>query len=231
MNKQEFLHELEFLLSDLTFDERMEALLYYRDYFDEAGVEKEVDIILQLQSPERVAALIKAGIEDRLDETVEFQEAKFTNKGYQQVNEVIVGEVIDKNIEEESNNYQDTKKYKNNSNLLKALILVFCIIFILPVAFGIIVSIAGVIFSIFVFLISVGAGLLMGAIGIIIHIFAAPEAMTSPVLISLIGVILLLIGISLLCIGAIKPTFNLVKKAIHLFGQLIRKIMIGVNKI
>ena len=37
MNKESFLKELSFLLSDLEEDEKKEALQYYQDYFDEAG--------------------------------------------------------------------------------------------------------------------------------------------------------------------------------------------------
>ena len=36
---------------------------YYEDYFDEAGPENEQQVINDLGSPERVAAIIKAGLD------------------------------------------------------------------------------------------------------------------------------------------------------------------------
>ena len=37
MNRKEFMRQLELLLSDISEDERREALDYYESYFDEAG--------------------------------------------------------------------------------------------------------------------------------------------------------------------------------------------------
>lgn len=60
MNKEEFLKRLEELLQDIDAIEREEALNYYRDYFEDAGVEHE--IIHELESPEKVAQTIKEGL-------------------------------------------------------------------------------------------------------------------------------------------------------------------------
>ena len=40
MNREEFLRQLERLLSDIPEGERWEALEYYRNYFEDAGPEK-----------------------------------------------------------------------------------------------------------------------------------------------------------------------------------------------
>lgn len=55
MNKNEFLGQLEKLLSDLPEDERREAMEYYVEYFDEAGPEKEGDVLKEFGSPKEVA--------------------------------------------------------------------------------------------------------------------------------------------------------------------------------
>lgn len=60
MNRQEFMNQLERLLSDVPEAERQDALAYYEDYFDEAGPEQEAQVIQDLGSPGRVAATIKA---------------------------------------------------------------------------------------------------------------------------------------------------------------------------
>ena len=55
MNKNEFLSQLEKLLSDLPEEERREAMEYYVEYFDEAGPEKENDVLKVFGSPQEVA--------------------------------------------------------------------------------------------------------------------------------------------------------------------------------
>ena len=37
MNREEFMKELEYLLSDIPDEEKAEAIGYYRDYLEEAG--------------------------------------------------------------------------------------------------------------------------------------------------------------------------------------------------
>lgn len=59
MRKDEFLEKLEMLLSDISQEEREEAMAFYRSYFDDAGVGNEARIIAELESPENVAETIK----------------------------------------------------------------------------------------------------------------------------------------------------------------------------
>ena len=62
MNRIEFMTELAALLQDISAEERVEAMQYYNDYFDDAGAENEADIIKELESPRKVAETIKAGL-------------------------------------------------------------------------------------------------------------------------------------------------------------------------
>lgn len=59
MNRQEFIRELNQLLSDIPDSDRMDAIKYYNDYFDEAGYENEAKVIQELGSPQKVAENIK----------------------------------------------------------------------------------------------------------------------------------------------------------------------------
>ena len=52
MDRKRFLEKLAYLLQDIEDVERDEALQYYEDYFDEAGVENETQVINDLGSPE-----------------------------------------------------------------------------------------------------------------------------------------------------------------------------------
>ena len=48
MNRKEYMERLEQLLLVLPEEEREEALQYYNDYFDDAGVENEDRVIRDL---------------------------------------------------------------------------------------------------------------------------------------------------------------------------------------
>ncbi|MDE6607931.1 MAG: DUF1700 domain-containing protein [Lachnospiraceae bacterium] len=76
MNRYDFMRQLEMLLSDITPNERKEALQFYNDYFDDAGAENEQNVIKALGSPAKVAASIKA------DLTGNGSAGEFTETGY-----------------------------------------------------------------------------------------------------------------------------------------------------
>lgn len=76
MGKEKFLKELEYLLMDLSEEERQEALQYYRDYFEDAGLEHEQDILRELGSPERTAAELKGSLNGQEDG------GEFSERGY-----------------------------------------------------------------------------------------------------------------------------------------------------
>lgn len=74
MSRLEFMKELARLLEDLPKDEKIEILKYYNGYFDDAGEENEAVIIEELESPAKVAASVKAGMDENLAEHMEFTE-------------------------------------------------------------------------------------------------------------------------------------------------------------
>lgn len=81
MTKLEFMKELESLLLDVPLEEREEALQYYRDYFEDAGEDREEDIIKELGDPAKIAAIIKAELNS--DGADREKRGYFTEKGYQ----------------------------------------------------------------------------------------------------------------------------------------------------
>lgn len=58
MNRDKFLSQLEALLTSLPESDRLDAIAYYNDYFDDAGIENEQNVIRELGSPEKVAETI-----------------------------------------------------------------------------------------------------------------------------------------------------------------------------
>ncbi|MDE6318160.1 MAG: hypothetical protein K2M22_00285 [Lachnospiraceae bacterium] len=80
MDRAEFMRRLSDLLQDVPPAEREEALQYYNDYLDDAGVGNEAGVIASLGTPEELARTIKAGLTDG-GNGGEFTEAGF--QGYE----------------------------------------------------------------------------------------------------------------------------------------------------
>lgn len=78
MRKEEFFRQLEYLLQDISEADLEDALMYYRDYLDEAGPENEEHVIAEFGSPERVAAIIRADVTGNLKDG-----GSFTERGYE----------------------------------------------------------------------------------------------------------------------------------------------------
>lgn len=57
MNRKQFMEELSQLLIGISEEERVEALQYYEDYFDDAGAENEQQVIEELGTPQRLPQL------------------------------------------------------------------------------------------------------------------------------------------------------------------------------
>ncbi len=118
MNRDYFLRELEYLLMDISEEERESALEYYTDYFDEAGPDRESEIAAKLGSPEKVAAEIRAGLAGDTD-SGEFTECGYRDERFEEnVNrpdkyaEVVVGEVVDENADEGRQKRRQNRRQK-----------------------------------------------------------------------------------------------------------------------
>lgn len=83
MTRAEYMDRLEALLQDVPFDERKEAMQYYNDYFDEAGEAKEEEVAAQLDSPEKVAAAIKADLYGNAGDAGEYRETGYTDTRFE----------------------------------------------------------------------------------------------------------------------------------------------------
>ena len=88
MNRAEFMRRLAELLGDVAPTEREEAIQYYNDYFDDAGTENESGVIASLGTPEELARIIKAGLNDG-GSGGEFTESGFSGYAQMPKDEVI----------------------------------------------------------------------------------------------------------------------------------------------
>ncbi len=83
MNRIEYMRKLASLLQDVPVKERVAAMQYYNDYFDDAGEENESQVIEELGSPEQVAAEMKAGLGRQAEESGEFRETGYTDTQFE----------------------------------------------------------------------------------------------------------------------------------------------------
>ena len=69
MTKYIFLQRLEQLLADLPEEERREALEYYQDYLDDAGITDDEDVTEKIGTPQQAAENIRAGLNQNEQQT------------------------------------------------------------------------------------------------------------------------------------------------------------------
>jgi uncharacterized membrane protein len=197
MNRQEFMKRLEELLTDISTEEKEEALAYYTGYFEDAGEENEEKIIKELESPEQLAASIKAGL--REDATGEYTERGFrmtqeeTQKTDNQQSDNQQSYNQQGSYNQKSNNQQQTnynggassqQPPRNNATTTILIVIIAAITF--PVWGGLL----GGLFGIFV-----------GILGIMIGIVATLFALTIAGLVG--GFALFGTGIVSLCTGGL----------------------------
>lgn len=229
MNRTEFLEQLERLLWDIPKSERMSALEYYQDYFEDAGEENEGKVIQELGSPGKVAAIIRADLENDPSPYGEYTETGYTDERFQ---EKKVPEPFEVKEDREENNW-DGKKYrdpqgerKQNSydgpysragygreygqNIRRSrsgagwiLLIVFAIV-ALPFVFGVGIGALGIIIGIFggIFgLLAGGISLTVGGIMMLIHSLVFQLA-SPPTAVTCVGMSLMATAVGILLLLA-----------------------------
>ncbi len=102
MSRREFMEELKKLLSGISDEERDEALKYYEDYFEEAGSGNEEQVIQELGSPQKVAAMIKADLEEGSEKSGEFTEWGYTDERFEEKETPATKEQADSETEDKT---------------------------------------------------------------------------------------------------------------------------------
>lgn len=212
MNRLEFMKQLARLLDDLPREEKIEVLKYYNGYFDDAGAENETEIIAQLGSPEKVAAEVKAGMEDAFasEEPVKYQEEERQERQESSGNEE---PEMDPEFVPEPVQVSDRKKKKNG---WKSLLIAVLFILTFRLWFGLAAGLFGLAMGLI--------GLLVGLVGAVVGCVVNGVVMlvTAP----LTGMLSLAIGIFL--IGLLLLVGLLVGLV---FGKLIPFIINGIRKL
>ncbi|WP_077610514.1 DUF1700 domain-containing protein [Clostridium sp. Marseille-P2415] len=210
MNRDEFMRELEYLLSDIPDEEKVEAIGYYRDYLEEAGPEKEEEVIREFGSPERIASIIRSDISGNLADGGEFtesgyQDERFKDPNFQMAKRYDLPEASDykREYERESGKGRAKKGSPADSNrIVKTVLWILLIIAASPILFGIgggmMGLVSGLLGCLLAAVIVVGAGtaaLLVAGVAMVL------AGIVSMVIHPLSGILLLGLGILILGLG------------------------------
>lgn len=227
MNRIEFMTTLASLLQNIPAEERREAMKYYNDYFDEAGAENEAQVMKELGDPEKVAAIIKEGIEG-FDENV----GEFTDTGYHDPKYEEQDVPEPRNVYTESQSYNkasninsENKKERWTSKPLKIILIIAIILCAVPVFLPILLGI-----------IAAATGVTLAFVGVLIAIVIASIAVVvAGIAVLVIGIISMFgeiaaglaltgIGLILMPIGAIATVAS-IKLCMIVFPAIIRGIV------
>lgn len=163
MNRIEFIAELERLLQDISAEERNEAVQYYRDYFEDAGMENEQHIIEELGSPKKVADTIKAGLRGGCDESSEYRETGYTDTRFEDKKMPARREEVAYETEKDP---QKKKPYTNNA--LKILLIIAILVVGAPVILPLAVAVIAIVLALGVGVIALAGGIVITAIVVLI---------------------------------------------------------------
>lgn len=216
MNRLEFMKRLEELLSDISRSEREEALQYYNDYLNDAGVENEQEVLESMGTPEQLARTIKEGLGDNGGDG-EFTETGYHNKAYEKAEK---NEVVRK---------EEKKRLSGGMIILLILLCIMALpmlVAMLSSIFGAGIGVLGGFLALFVGTAAAGIGLFAAGIGLLIA-GMVQMAIVPLVGVCLVGVGILLIGLALFCIwitiwlwGTVFPwiirtVVNLCRRLLH----------------
>ncbi|MBO4846190.1 MAG: DUF1700 domain-containing protein [Lachnospiraceae bacterium] len=216
MNKQQFLAELKQLLGDIPADERDEALSYYNDYFEDAGEDNEESIVAELESPEKIAFMIKAGLRDSDKSVGEFTETGF--RTYYDDKDELANTIPSS----DDRGFGRTQMPKSPSTWL-IILLILASPVLIPLFFGLLAGLIGIAAGIAAAIIGIAAGglaaIVCGIVCLVVGLpgFAVPAG---GLIITGLGLMIIGAGILLTLLGVwVIP--RLIPKVFKLFVRLV----------
>ena len=234
--------------------DRIDALKYYNDYFDDAGSENEQNVIEELESPEKVAMKIKADREDIEDgkeggteKTTEEAIGKVTGENaaysgareqhdrentYQYYQEDTYGEEKDNKIYQDNGTYdyesQEKKPWTNKWLKLAMIIAIVVIGFpiVIPLGAGILALIAGIVIAVFCLFAAIVIGFAaVVMVGVVLFVAGIGSLFANPG----VGLAVLGAGLMVIAIGVIGTVVG-VRLCIIVFPGIVRGIVYILRK-
>ena len=230
MGRWEFMRRLEELLSGISPAEREEALRYYNDYINDAGKDKEGEVIKALGTPEQVATIVKDGL---LGIGGEFTEAGFQSHGAASENPLAkrdsarAGGQSDPGEQNgQSDQSAKTTPKRERSGAEIALLVILCIFaspFIIGLGGGLFGLLMGLVASLFGIVLSFGViTLTFIVVGLALVTVGMVRLFTGP----LSGLLMISVGLLMTGLGLIFLVLTLL-----LFGKVIPALFRGIGKL
>ena len=243
MTRDAFMKELAYLLQDISEEDRQDALQYYRDYFDDAGPEREAAVLRELGSPERVAAIIRANLAGQDADGGEFTDSGYEDRRFSEPEKPLAqrngpgsggqGPQAGRTGAGRPGSAPG-RKPPFTSRPLKIILWIILLVLLFPVLLGvgsgllgILVGIAALLFGLFLLLgiltlAFLATGIFMIPFGVVV-LFSQPAGglMTAGTGLAFLGGGLLLLALSLLFYGRFVPA--LVRGAVDAADRLIHK--------
>lgn len=217
MNRQQFLDQLAAELSSLAPEERDEAMKFYVEYLDEAGPEKEAEVLNELGSPQKVAAIIRAnlGVSDSAPEKEKVPQPELTLEGpdwSRKTSGPAAGQTGN-----------SAQRAQNNNRVLLVLLLVFTSplwIGVLGGLFGVVLGVAGGILGVIIGGVSAVVG---GAIALVVSLFFLVSNPADGMVCMALSMASIALGI-LVTSGCIWAVRRFVPWVVNLVRRLVRTV-------
>lgn len=181
MNKNEYLDRLSKLLADISYEEHEEALSYYREYIEDAGIENEQRVIEELGTPEHLAQEIREGLLKKGEPSRRQGEPISAPELRSDGNNGTYGGPCNENPANDNsyshyNNYQQsgnaynqdndnrTSKNRQEKSRSTVILIIIALIATSPIWFSVACTIIGAVFACIVSIIAIALGI--GAVGI-----------------------------------------------------------------
>lgn len=173
MSRTEFMKELEQLLMEISVEERQDALDYYNDYLDDAGVDKEEQVIRELGGPQKVAMIIKDSLNSHNESNGAYTETGYQDARYESRQEV---------ENRANNNFKELRKDNKVLKIVLAILILLVgwplILAVISVIFSVIIAILSLVFGLGVTGIAVlGSGIALLVVGIMVVVVSPAVAM------------------------------------------------------
>lgn len=216
MTREEFLRRLNELLSDVTDEERAEAIRFYEEYLDDAGPEQEAQVLAELGSPEKVAAIIRANVPgSRVQQETAAQEAQAAGpagSGVPPASSAAAGASIPLPPYARPGAAQPAPPRKGMSD--RTILLIILAVVLFPLWIGL----AGAVFGVLMGIVGAAFGFFFGGVGTIIGIVTVLVANTPAAFGAGIPVGLFMVG---LCLLALALGVALITAAVWLVAWLL----------
>lgn len=221
MNRLEFMQKLEQALADVSEEERQEALQYYRDYLDDAGLTEADQVPESLGTPEKIAESIRGSVAG------EPESGSFTERGFGVEDGRNYPAKRQENYYENQTSFvQDSRESgKKPANGWKMIAILLLGILFSPIWIPLGICVLALFFTFFMILVAlfaalvaVGVALLAGGIGVVIWGFTQ-IGVSVPGAVVLIGAGLLMTALGFLFTAFFGWIF--VKAVVAMFRWLV----------